>query len=96
MVTALHENQHSELEGQKVLETSSENARFSAPKSRNFRPLGIKYILNLLYLLNFLLVALGFTRQLEVTKVTAADCKPFGGPPTQPWTQDLGPKTLLA
>ena len=55
VVTALHENQNFELEGQKVLQTSSENARFLTPKWLNFRPLGIKYILNVLYLLNFVL-----------------------------------------
>ena len=29
-----------------------------------------------------------------LAKATAADCKPFGGPPTQPMTHDLGLMTL--
>ena len=29
------------------------------------------------------------------TKVAAADCKPFGGPPTQPWTKDLETMTVV-
>ena len=46
-----------------------------------------------LYFLSFTFIWSNSARQLEVTKVTAADCKPFGGPPTQPWTQDPRPCT---
>ena len=52
-VPALHGNQHSDLGGEQVLETSNENARFLTPRGRKSRPPGIKYILNVLYLLSF-------------------------------------------
>ena len=58
------------------------------------------YILNVLYLLNFVLPQLYVLydqiahASLKATKVTAADCKPVGGPPTQPWTQDPEPMTI--
>ena len=55
MVTALHGNQTFEFGSEKVLETSSGNARLLTPGGPNFRPLGIKYILNVVYLLNFVL-----------------------------------------
>ena len=41
-VSALHGDQSFEVEDEKVLETSNENARFWTPKCRNFRPPGIK------------------------------------------------------
>ena len=55
VVTALHGNQSFEVGGEKVLETSNGNARFYTPRGRKSRPPGIKYILNVLYLLNFVL-----------------------------------------
>ena len=55
MVSALHGNQRFEFGGEQVMKTSSGSDSFVTPTGRNFTPPGIKYILNVLYLLNFVL-----------------------------------------
>ena len=55
MLRAEHESQNSELERENVQETSSGNAIFVDPQRATFQTPGIKYSLNVLYLLNFVL-----------------------------------------
>ena len=81
------------LEAKKYWKPRVEMLVFRPPEGENPDPRVLSIYLMFctyltLYFLSFSLYRLDLTRQLEVTKVTAADCKPFGGPPTHPRTQD--------